>query len=68
MKFRTWCVDLAIAYGAGILVGAPVGLAAFRLTGSDEALSGTIVLSMIGLLLGRRVWRRRPEPSPPDPG
>jgi len=61
-------VDLAIAYGAGILVGAPVGLAAFRLTGSDEALSGTIVLAMIGLLLGRRVSRQRPEASPPGPG
>ena len=65
MNFRTWCVDVAIAYAAGILLGAPMGLAAFWLTGSDRALGGIILLTMVGLLIGRRAWRRGLRPSRP---
>ena len=63
MEFRTWCVDMAIAYAGGIVLGAPLGLVALWTTGNDAALGSVILLAMIGLLFGRRAWRHR---EPPD--
>jgi len=54
-----WLHDLVFAYVAGILAGAPVGLAAFWLTARPEALTAALACAMTALLLARRVRRRR---------
>lgn len=54
-----WIQDIVFAYVAGIVAGAPVGLAAFWLTSRPEALTAALAGAMGGVLLARRVKRRR---------
>jgi hypothetical protein len=54
-----WVQDVVFAYVAGIVAGAPFGLAAFWLTSRPEALTAALACAMTGLLLARRVRRRR---------
>jgi hypothetical protein len=60
--FRAWCVDLALAYVIGLLIGAPAGLAAIWITRSELALTAVIVVAMVVAFVVRRV-RRRSTPA-----
>jgi ribose/xylose/arabinose/galactoside ABC-type transport system permease subunit len=55
-------LDLLLAYGCGILIGAPPGLAVAWLTRHDLAVTITIVTAMVGVLSVLRIRRRR-EPT-----
>jgi membrane protein YdbS with pleckstrin-like domain len=55
---RTWCLDVALAYVVGLMIGAPAGLAATWITRSKLALTAVIVLAMVVALVARRTRRR----------
>jgi hypothetical protein len=55
---RAWCVDLALAYVIGLMIGAPAGLAATWITRSKLALTAVIVVAMVAAFVVRRVRRR----------
>ena len=50
-----WIRELAIAYAAGLVVGAPMAMAVVWLTGRRTLVTPVIVVGMVGVL----VWRRR---------
>jgi hypothetical protein len=54
-----WVQDVVFAYVAGIVTGAPVGLVAVWLTSRPGSLTAAIACAMAGVLLARRVRRRR---------
>jgi uncharacterized membrane protein YfcA len=56
---RTWCLDVALAYLVGLMIGAPAGLFASWATQRELALTVVIVLAMIAVLAVRRAQRRR---------
>ena len=53
----SWIRDVLIAYAGGLALGAPVALAATRLTGRDEAATVSLLVAMVTLLIALR-WRR----------
>lgn len=57
-----WCVDLALAYLGGLMIGAPAGLVATWLTHKSLALTVVIVVAMVGVLVARRVRRNASVP------
>jgi ribose/xylose/arabinose/galactoside ABC-type transport system permease subunit len=56
---RSWLVDVLLAYGCGILIGAPAGLAVAWLTRYELAVTIAILTAMIGILCVLRIRRRR---------
>jgi hypothetical protein len=60
--FRAWCVDLALAYVIGLMIGAPAGLAAIWITRNELALTAVIVVAMAVALAVRRA-RRKTDPA-----
>jgi uncharacterized membrane protein YfcA len=52
-------VDVLLAYGCGILIGAPAGLAVAWLTRYELAVTIAILTAMIGILCVLRIRRRR---------
>jgi hypothetical protein len=59
---RAWCVDIALAYAVGLMIGAPAGLAATWITRSELALTAVIVVAMAVAFVVRRS-RRRSNPA-----
>jgi hypothetical protein len=54
-----WLADIGVAYASGIVMGAPLGLIAIRVSGVPIALTIAIVVIMCTVLLYRRRLRRR---------
>jgi ribose/xylose/arabinose/galactoside ABC-type transport system permease subunit len=51
-------VDVLLAYGCGILIGAPPGLAVAWFTRYDLAVTIAILTAMVGILFLLRIRRR----------
>ena len=60
---RNWVQDMAFSYVAGLIAGAPIGLAGFWITARPESLTAAIATTMAAVLVARRTRRRRP-PTP----
>jgi F0F1-type ATP synthase assembly protein I len=52
-----WLADISVAYISGIVLGAPLGLIALRVSGVPIALTIAIVVTMCAVLLYRRFLR-----------
>lgn len=49
-----WSRDLALAYAGGLVIGAPLALAAVWATGTEVAATVALVLSMAGVFVALR--------------
>ena len=49
-----WSRDLALAYAGGLVLGAPLALAAVWITGAEVAATVALVLSMAGVFVALR--------------
>ena len=53
-RFGSWCVDLAVAYAGGLVLGSPFALVSVRLTGIDLAATLCMVVAMAALFVTLR--------------
>jgi hypothetical protein len=59
-----WARDLALAYAAGLVLGAPVALVAVRVTGVERAATLSLLLAMCAVCVALRLGRAATGTSP----
>ena len=52
--FFPWVRDIALAYAGGLIIGAPVALAAVWITGNDRLVTACLLIAMTCVLVALR--------------